>query len=189
MRDFSKRAYNGYMSLFDEFVHASRFARDPRMAELLVDLRLDTRRFSFGIAFVEFHGVTYEPVADGGRAALIVMVNEGFSIVDLAACSLCERRIATRRDVGLALGGDYIARAIAEHGTLRLFADPWRWTSAGRAGAVLLDWRRALFVFDGVREIACDDAALARRVHATTRRMADPPRITFRQKRTNGHAA
>ena len=54
------------MSLSDEMIRASRFARDPRLGEVLVDLKLD-KRFAFGIGWVEFHGVTYEPAPDGGR--------------------------------------------------------------------------------------------------------------------------
>ena len=172
------------MSLSDEIIRASRFARDPRVGGLLASFGL-ARRLPFGIAWVAFHGLTYEPVQDGGDACLIVPVFEGDDIVDLAACSFRGRRVATRRHVGLALGERFIAHAIEKQVRLTLFADPWRWVSAGRRGAVVLDWSRASLVFDGINEVVCDTPSLARRVHATTRRMADPPRLFIPNQRTH----
>ena len=141
------------------------------------------RRLPFGIDWVEFHGVIYEPVQDGGHCCLIVPVFDGGDIVDLAACSFRGRRVATRRDVGIVLGAAHIARAVAQQSRLSLFADPWRWVSAGRCGAVVLDWSSAAFALDGVHEIACDSVSLARRVHATTLRRTDPPRLLFPKQR------
>ena len=170
------------MSLSDEIIRASRFARDPRVGEVLASLGL-AKRLPFGIDWVEFHGVTYEPVPDGGHCCLIVPVFDGGDIVDLAACSFRDRRVATRRDVGMVLGQRFIAHAVEQQSRLSLFADPWRWVSAGRRGAVVLDWSSAAFALDGVHEIACDCASLARRVHATTRRKTDPPRLLFPKQR------
>jgi hypothetical protein len=170
------------MSLFDELMHASRFARDPRRAGLLANLGL-TQGPPFGIDRVEFHGVTYAPVQDGGEACLIVPVFKGYDMVDLAACSFRDRRVATRRDVGMVLGERFVARAVERQCCLTLFADPWRWLRADRRGAVVLDWNCAGFLLDGVPEIVCDEPSLARRVHATTRRMADPPRLFIPKQR------
>jgi hypothetical protein len=170
------------MTLFDELMHASRFARDPRMGGVLANLGL-TQGPPFGIGWVEFHGLTYEPVQDGGHACLIVPVFKGYDMVDLAACSYLDRRIATRRDVGMVLGERFVARAVERQCLLRLFADPWRWLRAGRRGAVVLDWSSTGFLFDGVPGIVCDEPSHARRVHATTRRMADPPRLFFPKQR------
>ena len=153
------------------------------MGGLLASLGLTTGP-PFGIDWVAFHGVTYEPVQDGGDACLIVPVFEGGDMVDLAACAYRGRRMATRRQVGLALGERFIAGAVANQLLLRLFADPWRWVRAGRRGAVVLDWSRASLVFDGIDAVVCDDASLAWRVHATTRRMADPPRLLIPKQRT-----
>jgi len=172
------------MSLNDEMIRASRFVRDPRVGGLLASLGL-THGQPFGIDWVAFHGVTYEPVQDGGDACLILPVFEDGCLVDLAACAYRGRRIATRRHVGLALGERFIARAAAKQARLRLFADPWRWVRAGRRGAVVLDWSRASLVFDGIHTVGCDDASLARRVHATTRRMTDPPRLFIPNRRTH----
>jgi hypothetical protein len=172
------------MSLHDEIIRASRFARDPRMGGVLANLGL-AKRLPFGIDWVEFHGVTYSPVQDGGEACLIVPVFEGDDIVDLAACSFRGRRVATRRDVGMVLGRRFVAHAAREQTRLTLYADPWRWVSAGRRGAVVLDWSSAAFLLDGVHEIACCSSSLARRVHATTRRMADPPRLFIPNHRSH----
>jgi hypothetical protein len=177
------------MTLLHEMVRASRSVTDARMAEALVACGLDPRRADFGFDWVEFAGVTYEPAADGGTAALIVPVYDGYDIVDLAACRLRDRRLATRRRVGLALGEDRIADAVAHQRRLLLFADPVRWLASHRCGAVMLDWSRASFLFDGLHEIVCESRSLAGRVHATTRRMADPPRLLVYQERTFKHAA
>lgn len=176
------------MSLPDEMLRALRFARDPRLGEVLSDLGLEGRP-PFGIEFVTFHGLFYEPVEAGGEPALIVPVADGGCLCDLAACGLRGRRVATRLRAGLVLGEAFIAQASATQGRLVLYDDPWRWTSARRRGAVLLDWSRAAFLFDGVGEIACCSAALARRVHAVTRRLSDPPRLLFPKPRSFGHAA
>ena len=170
------------MSLHDEIMRASRFARDPRVGGVLANFGL-AKRLPFGIGWVEFHGVTYSPVQDGGDACLIVPVFEGEDIVDLAACSFRSRRVATRRDVGMALGLCCIIRAAERQSRLALFDDPWRWVSAGRRGAVILDWNCAGFLLDGVHEIVCCSPSLARRVHATTRRMTDPPRLLIPKQR------
>ena len=124
-----------------------------------------------------------------GELCLIVPVFDGIDIVDLAACSVRDRRIATRRDVGMALGRLFIARAAERQSRLALFADPLPWLKAGGRGAVVLDWSCAGFLFDGVPEIACCPPDLARRVHATTRRMARPPRLFFPKQRIFKHAA
>ena len=154
------------------------------MGGVLANLGL-ARRLPFGIDWVEFHGVTYSPVQDGGEACLIVPVFEGEHIVDLAACSFRSRRVATRRDVGMALGLCCFITAAERQSPLALFDDPLSWVRAGRRGAVILDWNCAGFLLDGVHEIVCCSSSLARRVHATTRRMADPPRLFIPGQRSH----
>jgi hypothetical protein len=154
------------------------------MGGVLANLGL-AKRLPFGIEWVEFHGVTYSPVQDGGDACLIVPVFDGDDIVDLAACSFRGRRVATRREVGMALGRRFIARAAEQQCLLTLHADPLDWVRAGRRGAVVLDWSAVGFLLDGVHEIVCRSPSLARRVHATTRRMADPPRLLIPKQRSH----
>ena len=143
------------------------------------------KRLPFGIDWAEFHGVTYSPVQDGGEACLIVPVFEGDDIVDLAACSFRGRRVATRREVGMALGRRFIDRAVEQQCLLMLYADPLDWVRASRRGAVVLDWSSVGFLLDGVDGIVCRTPSLARRVHATTRRMAGPPRLLIPKQRTH----
>jgi hypothetical protein len=181
------------MSLLHEMVCASRSVTDARMAEALIACGLDPRRHDFGVDWVTFSGIAYEPGGesggDAGEAALIVPVCEGHHIVDLVACRLRDRRLATRRNVALALGEERVAEAVDRQGRLLLFNDPLRWLASDACGAVVLDWSRAASLFDGLPEIVCETTSLARRVHATTRRLADPPRLLVYQERKFKHAA
>lgn len=177
------------MDLLHEMVRAARSLADARMAEALVACGLDPRRHEFGFDWVDFSGLTYDPVPHGGASALIVPVIERGEVIDLVACRLSDRRIATRCEIGSALGLDRIAAATCASGRLLLFTDPLSWLMSHYCGAVLLDWRRVPFLLDGIPEIVCESASLARRVHATTRRMARPPRLLVYRERTARHAA
>ena len=70
------------------------------------------------------------------------------------------------------------AKATASRAAKRLGIEP-----------VILDWTQADYILDGVRTVLCDSRALARRVHATTRRMSWPPRLTYILERSLRHAA
>ena len=89
------------MSLFSELLQAWRTARDPRLAGLLAELGLPAARPTWGLGHVEISGTTYQPLP-AGEAALIVAASRQLRIVDLVACRLRDRRIATR--LGAAVG-------------------------------------------------------------------------------------
>ena len=162
--------------LLRELLHASKVAREPRLECVLATLGLAHEGPLWGFDFVEFTGSTYRPLL-GGDGALIVPVFDDGLIVDLVACRVIDRRIATRHGAARALGEDWIDRAALNRSRLALFSDPLRWLMAGRRGAVVLDWRQAPLLFDGVEAIACDSPALMRRVDTATHRMAKRPQI------------
>jgi hypothetical protein len=161
--------------LLRELLHASKVAREPRLEGVLATLGLTHEAPLWGFDFIEFTGSTYRPLL-GGDGALIVPVFDDGLIVDLVACRVVDRRIATRHRAARALGEDWIDLAALNRSRLALFSDPLRWLLAGRRGAVVLDWRQAPFLFGDVDWITCDSPALADRVHAATRRMPRPPR-------------
>jgi hypothetical protein len=161
--------------LLRELLHASKVAREPRLEGVIAALGLAHEGPLWGFDFVEFTSPVYRPLL-GGDGALIVPVFDDSLIVDLVACRVADRHIATRQGAARALGEDWIDLAALIRSRLALFSDPLRWLMAGRRGAVVLDWRQAPVLFDGIDRITCDSPALASRVHAATRRMARPPR-------------
>ena len=161
--------------LLRELLHASKVAREPRLEGVLATLGLAHEGPLWGFDFLEFTGPTYRPLL-GGDGALIMPVFDDGLIVDLVACRVSDRRIATRHGAARALGEDWIDLAALNRSRLALFSDPLRWLMAGRRGAVVLDWRQAPFLFDGIDRITCDSPALVSRVHTATRRMPRPPK-------------
>jgi len=162
--------------LLRELLHASKVAREPRLEGVLATLGLTHEGPLWRFDFVDFTGPTYRPLL-GGDGALIVPVFDDGLIVDLVACRVIDRRIATRHGAARALGEDWIDRAILHRTPLALFSDPLHWLMAGRHGAVVLDWRKAPFLFDGVEAVACDSPALASRVRSATHQMTKRPQI------------
>lgn len=162
-----------------ELLQAYRVARDPRCQDALAACGLAQTGPIWGFDFVEFSGLTYQPLLGADSALIVPVFNDDGLIDDLVACRVTDRRIATRHGLARALGENWIDLAVMRRTRLRLHADPLRWLMNGRYGAVVLDWSRAGFIFDGVEEIICDSPSLANRVHATTRRMTHPPRLHF----------
>jgi hypothetical protein len=140
------------------------------------------KRLFWGADFIVFSGLTYEPSFEQGEAAAIMPASDEEGLIDLVACRLRDRRIATRRRNARALGEHWIEVALFHHLALPLFADPLRWLANDMRGVVILDWSQIGFVLDGLDAVVCDSPSLAKRVHDTTRRMARPPRLRFIQR-------
>jgi hypothetical protein len=163
--------------LLCELLQASRVAHEPRLQDILAGLGLVPDGSLWGFDFVDFAAGLYDP-RPGGDGALILPAFDGGIVIDLAACRIRDRHVATRYGVARALGEEAIAQAILQRTPLSLLSDPLRWLMAGRRGAVVLDWSQAPPLFDGLEEIACDSPALASRVNAATRRTARLPEIS-----------
>ena len=170
--------------LLGELNRATRLARDTQLQDALAACHLTTKASSWGLEYVEFHALFYEPSQQAGDAALIVPVLDDGELVDLVACRLSDRRIATRCGNARVLGGEWIDAAVEKGWLLPLHSDPCGWLCNGRRGAVIVDWSRASAILDGVEALVCTSRSLAARVHATTRRMIRPPRIHFVQRST-----
>jgi hypothetical protein len=174
--------------LFRELIKANQRARDPRLQDALSACRFTTDGAvpapQWGIGYVEISRLTYEPNLESGQPALIVGAWDRAerALLDLVACRLLDRRVATRRGNARAIGEEWVDRAIEHEMALPLFADPINWLAAGTIGTVIVDWSQAGFILDGVADVICRSRSLAARVHATTRRMHQPPRIHFVQR-------
>jgi len=162
--------------LLQELIQAHQRARAPELQACLSACRMLTDGPVWGLDFIAFHALSYEPSPDDGEAALIQQSCED-GLVDLVACRLRDRRIATRVGNARALGEDWINLAVLQGIRLPLHSDPLRWLVRGRRGAVIVDWWCAASLLDGVMAVTCDCRSLAKRVHAATRRMHRPPRI------------
>ncbi len=176
------------MALLPELMRAWRCARDPRLAAALAPFNFPAGGPIWGVGGIEISGAHYQPMPEGD-GALIVSASRRLRIVDLVACRLKDRRIATRLGTAAVLGEDWLDLARREGMRLPLFSDPLRWLAAGQRGAVILDWYLVPALLDGVPAIGCDSPALARRVHTLTRRLAAPPTLHLWPKRSPAHAA
>lgn len=172
-------------SLEGELERAETIARSPSLQPCLTACRRASEPpdpgLRWGIDFVEFSGTFYQP-EPSGEPSVIVMANDAEEQpVDLVACGWRSRRIASRCGNAVALGEDWIADS-REFGTqLMLLSHPTLWLALRGAGAVIVDWHAVPDLLDGLPEVFCDGRSLARRLHAVTRRMADPPRLLFRK--------
>lgn len=177
-----------HSALFREFLGTRRTALDPQVRDALAGYGLPFDKWFWGLAFVEFSGLAWQPMK-GGEAAVIQPVSDAHGVVDLVACALDGRRVATRKGIARAFGEDWIEACIDHQAALPLLADPLGWLLIGRRGTAIVDWSQTASLLDGVPEVLCQTQSLARRVHSTTRRMFQPPRLTYVLKRRIRHAA
>jgi hypothetical protein len=173
------------MSLFSELLRAWRTTRNPHLAKALSKPNFALGRAIWGLDHVEIDRTVYQPVRTGD-AALIVSAARSRYIVDLVACRLRDRRIATRRGVAEVLGEEWLDLAKRDGVRLPIFADPLRWLAANQCGCVILDWYVVRGLLDDVCAVACESRSLAQRLHDATRSMRRPPHIHF-AKRSISH--
>jgi len=169
--------------LLRELIQAHQRARAPELQACLSACRLPTDGLVWGLDFIRIHALSYEISPDDGEPALIQQSFDG-GLVDLVACRLRDRQIATRVGNARALGADWVNLAVLQGLRLPLHSDPLRWLRRGRQGAVIVNWWQAASVLDDVEAVTCDSRSLAKRVHAVTRRMHRPPRIHLVHKRS-----
>lgn len=173
------------MSLHSEFDHACRHHRNLAFSAAAAFLPPVP---DWGIAHVAFERHTYQPSPDGPPA--IVVADWGpMTIEDLVACRTeAPRTMASRLGLSTALGRDYVGAALEQDRPVRLVADTIHWIANHGLAVVILDWPSLPDVLRQVDRVVCSTPQLARRVHAGTRCMDRPPRISLHQPRTR-HAA
>lgn len=137
------------MDLEQELRAAQRLAMDPRCAPVF-DFPVDIA----GAGYVEIAGATYQP-APGGDPAVIIAAEAGGELIDLVACRLADRAVATRLGVAAVLGEDAVEAARLHDRPLLIYKTPLHWVSAGCLGAVVLDWRAVPWALAGVSAITC----------------------------------
>jgi hypothetical protein len=104
------------------------------------------------------------------------VVDDG--IEDLVAHGFRSRRPLTRLGVATALGRDEIDAAREHRATLLVFDNVLTWLRGQTLGAVIIDWRRAGALLEGVRTLACSPA-LAPQLHRATRRCWPRPIVAI----------
>jgi len=136
----------------------------------------------WGVDFVEFSGASYQPEPSGEPAVIVSAVDTAYQPIDLVACAWRGQRMATRCGCAAALGEDWIEFTRGLGGQLTLLSHPILWLAMRCAGAVIVDWRLAPELLEGIESVFCDTRSLAQRVHAVTRRLEAPPRLFFPQR-------
>ena len=121
---------------------------------------------------------TYRPAigAETAHAALIIPAVEYGKLHDLVAMDLADRHTATRLGVAAVVGFDEIERARMRGRPLFVFNDPLMWLRGGALGAAVVDWARAVEIFDGVPLLLCA-ASMVDRLEQATANCWQPPSI------------
>jgi hypothetical protein len=132
----------------------------------------------WGFDHVAFGSQRYWP-DPRGAAAFIIACEYGPRLVDLVACRISDRRTATRTGDGQVLGHVWIDRARARGERLIVHSDPLKWLHRGAIGVVILDASQGLQLLKGVREITCEDEALAVRLQGGLGVLGIFPSIDF----------
>jgi len=159
---------------------AQALARDPRCAPAF-DFPADIA----GAGYVEISGAIYHPV-EHGDPAVIVAVEAGGELIDLAAVRLSDRVTATRLGVAGILGEDAVVASRLHGHPLLIYRDPLHWLQAGCLGIAVLDWWSVPWALAGVAEIRCATPQLEAQVRQAFTLPPDFPEITSPEVR---HAA
>ncbi|HQS14398.1 hypothetical protein [Reyranella sp.] len=168
------------IDLESELRAAQALASDPRCAPAF-DFPADLA----GAGYVEIAGTVYQP-AGHGDPAVIVAVESGGELIDLAAIRLRDRATATRLGVATLLGEDAVEAALLHDRALLVYSSALHWLQAGCLGVVVLDWRSVPWALAGVSEIKCATPHLEEQVRLAFALPANFPTITSLEAR---HAA
>jgi len=165
--------------ILGELARADRCRWHPDLAPVLADLGLaNVRGPAWGFGPCMFEGSTYRPANPGehGRLCLIVPAGEYGKLHDLAAMDLADRHTATRQGVAGVVGFDEIDRARVNSRPLFVFNDLLAWLRGGALGVAVVDWARAVEIFDDVPLLLCA-ASMVDRLEQATANCWQPPSI------------
>jgi hypothetical protein len=168
------------VDLKQELQAAQRLASDPRCAPAF-DFPADIA----GAGYVEISGAIFRP-AEHADSAVIVAVEAGGELIDLAACRLSDRATATRLGVAGILGEDAVEASRIHGHPLLIYRDPVHWLQAGCLGVAILDWWSLPWALAGVPEIRCATPQLEEQVRQAFALPSEFPAITSPEVR---HAA
>jgi hypothetical protein len=152
-----------------ELAAAAALARDQRVVAAINGLNLRVDAVPWGVHFAAFAGRTYAPDLDADPAFIFAAEANG-DLVDLVACRLADRVMASRLGIADVLGEDWIAVAREAGDALPVFADALGWANGGFIGTVILDWSRAPTILMDVKTIRCASRKLAAKAHAALTR-------------------
>lgn len=176
VRSISSVGIDHTLNLERELALARQLATDLRHNAALA--AFPSRIETWGLGFAVFADSFYIP-APGGDSAFVVAAEEGGALLDLVACRLGDRSVATRLGVAGVLGADWIYYARWTGTRLPLFNDPFGWLQAGSVGAVIVDWGRGPSALEGVSSISCASKSLARRLRCALMKEGLRPAIFY----------
>jgi hypothetical protein len=159
--------------MLGELAQAERTQSDPRLATILAAMRLKhPRACAWGFLHIVIEGDSplWRPAISPeiGKTACVVAATQDGGLVDLAAATLDNHRIAlTRHGTADLLGADEVEQARETGSPLFVFESILNWLQAGTRGCVVIDWRRAAILLDGVRVILCNKRLADRLLRAT----------------------
>ncbi len=170
--------------LLRELLQATRLARDPAFAEILLTMGFTSHDCPmWGIEAVSAGEEFYQP-DENGRLAAIVPAFDGRHVIDLVACSFTTRAMCTRRGVATVLGLDDIADACAGREPLAVHDDALSWLRHKCRGVVVIDWTAGPALLRDVRELHCESEATAERLKWAFERPNPYPPILVRDGAT-----
>jgi hypothetical protein len=164
--------------LESELAEAQRRAADPCFAATLAAMAMRTDRAPWGFAHVHIDGARYWP-APGGDSSFVFACEHGPRLLDLVACRMADRCVATRTGHGYILGRGWVDRAKARGERLIVHADPLGWLHRGQVGAVVVDWTVGPQLLKDVGGILAADESLAVRLYHALAYLGMFPAIDF----------
>jgi hypothetical protein len=172
------------LGIIAELARADRVRHGPLLADCLQACGLvGGRAPAWGFDWCVFDGSTYRPADPDelGRSCLIVPSTEDGALVDLVAMDLGNLHMATRLGAADAVGADAINFARETQELLYVFGNTATWLRGGALGAVIVDWRRAGALLDGVPTIVTT-MRLAKQLHGATAQCWPRPNIYIAAK-------
>jgi hypothetical protein len=187
---YAERMASEQPGILGELVRAGRYCFNPELAEVIKALGLHNKRAPlWGLGWWVFKESNYRPADPGehGRSCLVVAAVKDGRLHDLAAMDLANRHTtATRLGVAGVIGFDEIERARMNDRPLFVFSDPLMWLRGGALGVAVVDWARAVEVFDGIPLLLCA-LSMVDRLERATAACWRPPSIAAIEGRR--HAA
>lgn len=123
-----------------------------------------------------------------GEGAVIVPASSDAGLLDLVAQSLTSFRMMSRLGIAFVIGANEIAAAREDDRPLLVFDDAMRWLRGYTRGAVIVDWKDAADLLDGIAVIQCSQR-IAPALHRTTHRCWPVPTIRVPVPMEMSHAA
>ena len=155
--------------------------RDVAATNWMTDLGIErdlTGIEMLGVTRAATEGRGWIPQPDG-RPVVTLPIWSGECCLDiLALCPKDANKWWCRTDIVPVLDHDEIGRCVFFDEPLHIHANPLTWLRAGATGAVVLDWRSAVFYLTSIRRFLCHDQLTAKRLDQALRH--PPPKFQIK---------